>query len=78
MIVTAKDARKMAAKYFPDTRLQLPAGKAFIIQRPRYQEALGLPGMAFQRMDCGKDSAIRVGSVIGGRIDWTADFLLPA
>jgi hypothetical protein len=77
MIVTRADARRIIESAYRgklsfriSTRVQIGA-------RMKYESMLGQPTLAWQALDKGSDSAVRIGCIVplsllnGGSIDWT-------
>lgn len=71
MIVTQKDARRLITASYPGLLVRLTV-RCSIAARPKFEMVLGLPTLAWCKLQKGKSSAVRLGRVLaGGQIDWT-------
>lgn len=70
MITTQQNARRILAGHYSWLRIRLTV-RTQIGVRPVYETSLGIPSLAWRKLDAGKDSSVRIGQLLpNGDIGW--------
>ena len=72
MLVTVNDARKIIKKHYPNMQFKITKSCQIGV-RPDYETIIGLPTLAWHKLDRGKDSVVKIGVMLpNGSINWNA------